>query len=94
MAPTCFGSSLPPSGRFLDPSELLEIQIELVVYHIMCGYVAFVPECRGSVCCASQLSAHAAVKNIDAPMLTCVWKELEYRIGVCRVTRDAHIEHL
>jgi hypothetical protein len=36
----------------------------------------------------------AAVKNIDAPMLTRVWQELEYRIDVCRVTRVAHIEHL
>jgi len=36
----------------------------------------------------------AAVKNIDAPMLTRVWQELEYRIEVCRVARGAHIEHL
>jgi hypothetical protein len=36
----------------------------------------------------------AAVKIIDAPMLTRVWQELEYRIDVCRVTRGAHIEHL
>ena len=36
----------------------------------------------------------AAVKNIDTPMLTHVWQELEYRIDVCRVTRGAHIEHL
>jgi hypothetical protein len=36
----------------------------------------------------------AAVKNIDAPMLTCVWQELEYLIDVCRVTRGAHIAHL
>ena len=35
-----------------------------------------------------------AVKNIDAPMLMCVWQELEYRIYVCRVTCGAHIEHL
>jgi hypothetical protein len=34
----------------------------------------------------------AAVKNIDAPMLTRVWQELEYRIDVCRVTRGDHIE--
>jgi hypothetical protein len=32
LAPRCFGSSLPSSGSFLDPSELLEIQIEWVVY--------------------------------------------------------------
>jgi hypothetical protein len=36
----------------------------------------------------------AAVKNINAPMLTHVWQELEYRINVCRVTHGAHIEHL
>jgi len=36
----------------------------------------------------------AAVKNIDAPMLTRVWQKLEYRIDVCRVTRGEHIEQL
>jgi hypothetical protein len=36
----------------------------------------------------------AAVKNIDAPMLPLVWKELEYRIDVCLVTRGEHIELL
>jgi hypothetical protein len=35
-----------------------------------------------------------AVKNIDAPMLTRVWQELEYRIDACRVTRGVHIENL
>jgi hypothetical protein len=34
------------------------------------------------------------VKNIDTPMLTRMWQELEYRIDVCRVTCGAHIEHL
>ena len=44
----------------------------------------------------ADLKAHiiAAVKNIDAPMLTCVWQELEYRIDVCHVTSGANIEHL
>ena len=36
----------------------------------------------------------AAVKNIDALMLTRVWQESEYRIDVCRVTRGAYIENL
>jgi hypothetical protein len=36
----------------------------------------------------------AAAKNIDAPMLTRVRQELEYRIDVCCVARCAHIEHL
>jgi len=33
---------------------------------------------------------NAAVKNIDAPMLTRVWQEIEYRVEACRVTRGAH----
>jgi hypothetical protein len=36
----------------------------------------------------------ATVKSIDAPTLTRVWQEFEYRIDVCRVTRGAHMEHL
>jgi len=36
----------------------------------------------------------AAVKNIDASILTRVWQELEYRIDVCRVTHGAHVEKL
>jgi hypothetical protein len=47
LVPTCFGSILPSSGSFLDPPELLEIQIKWVVYHIMCGYGTCVPDCRG-----------------------------------------------
>jgi hypothetical protein len=34
----------------------------------------------------------AAVKNIDAPVLTRMWQELECRIDVCFVTRGAHIK--
>jgi hypothetical protein len=36
----------------------------------------------------------AAVKNIDALLLTRLWQELEYHIDVYRVIRGAHIEHL
>ena len=36
----------------------------------------------------------AALKNIHALTLTRVWRELEYPIDMCRVTRGAHIEHL
>jgi hypothetical protein len=53
LAPTCFGSSLPSSGSFLDPPELLEIQIEWVVYHIMCGYVTCAPDCPALYCVGS-----------------------------------------
>jgi hypothetical protein len=55
LAPTCFGSGLPSSGSLLDPPELLENTNWGLVYQITCGYVACVPDCRGSVCCVSQL---------------------------------------
>ena len=60
------------------------------------GYVkdrVFVPKLS---CDLADLKARiiAAVKNIDAPMLTRVLQELEYCTDVCRVTRRSHIEHL
>ena len=36
----------------------------------------------------------AAVKNSDCSILTRVWKELEYRISMCRVTSGEHIEYV
>jgi hypothetical protein len=65
LAPACFGSNLPSSGSFLGPPELLEIQIEWVVYHIMPGYVACVLECRGSVCwaCGSSTDGTTTIQH-------------------------------
>jgi hypothetical protein len=57
----------------------------------------FFPHTRQHGCvdilhCCLKARIIASVKNMDAPMLTRVWQELEYRIDVCRVTRGAHIE--
>jgi hypothetical protein len=35
-----------------------------------------------------------ATAGVDEDMLTCVWQEFDYRVGICRVTKGAHIEHL
>jgi hypothetical protein len=35
-----------------------------------------------------------AVAAIDHQMLQLVWQELDYRIHVCQVTKDGHIEHM
>jgi hypothetical protein len=56
------------------------------------GYTAHIDTIFNDPCLKARIIA--AVKNIDAPILTRVWQELEYRIDVCRVTRGAHIEHL
>jgi hypothetical protein len=82
LAPTCFGSSLPSSGSFLDASELLEIQTEFVVYHIMCGYVACVLECRGSVCCVLECPGSVCCVLECRGSVCCV---LECRGSVCCV---------
>jgi len=36
----------------------------------------------------------AAVETITPDLLSRVWQELDYRLDVCRVTKDAYIEHL
>jgi len=41
-----------------------------------------------------QFTATGCLCKQMAHMLTRVWQELEYRIDVCSVTCDAHIEHL
>jgi len=70
-------------------------------YHMSkCGYCAMCISCKVFVqplpCDLADLKTWiiAPVKNIDAPMLTRVWQEFEYRIDVCRVVNSAHVEHL
>jgi hypothetical protein len=53
----------------------------------------FLPHTRQHWCIATARII-AAVKNIDAPMLTRVWQELEYRIDVCRVTRGVNTSNI
>jgi hypothetical protein len=36
----------------------------------------------------------AIVALVDRDMLTRVWDENDYRIDVCRITKNGHIEHL
>jgi hypothetical protein len=80
-----------------DVAELTDLWAELTVY----GPGSILAHRQSTFedifyCCNDPCLARiiAAVKNIDAPMLTRVRQELEYRIDVCRVTRGAHIEHL
>jgi hypothetical protein len=35
-----------------------------------------------------------AVAAIDGQMLQRMWQELDYRIGICRVTKGGRMEHL
>jgi len=49
--------------------------------------------------CAPRVTRHTSIRyssscHTRANILRRVWQELEYRIDVCRVTRDAHIENL
>jgi hypothetical protein len=60
------------------------------------GYIkdcVFVPPLANTLV---DLLAHitAAITEIDPNMLQRVWEELDYRLDVCSVTCEAHIEHL
>ena len=35
-----------------------------------------------------------ATETITADMLQTFWNELDFRVDVCRITKDAHVEHL
>ena len=35
-----------------------------------------------------------AIETITADMLQTVCNELDYRVGICRITKGAHTEHL
>jgi hypothetical protein len=41
-----------------------------------------------------KLRIAVAIETIDRNILERVWDELDYRLGICRVTNGAHIEHL
>jgi hypothetical protein len=64
---TCFGSNLPSSGSFLDPSELLEIQIEWVVY------LKYISDKR-----ISMYKSLCRVKQIEWHINNWVYSDLKY----------------
>jgi len=60
------------------------------------GYVkdqVYVPLLPASI---TELKARirTAIETITADMLQTVWNELDYRVDVCRITKDAHVQHL
>ena len=60
------------------------------------GYVkdrVYVPPLPASIR-ELKVRIRTAIETITADMLQTVWNELDYRVDVCRITKDAHIEHL
>jgi hypothetical protein len=48
--------------------------------------------CRGLPLRSSSITAVVALADRDMPAR--MWDEMDYRIGVCRITKGGHIEHL
>jgi hypothetical protein len=42
----------------------------------------------------SALDITTAVASVDEDMIRSVWTELDYRIDICRVTKDSNIEYI
>jgi len=58
------------------------------------GYVkdqVYVPPLPASI---PELKVRTAIETITDDMLQTVWNELEYRVDVCRIKKDAYIENL
>jgi len=47
-----------------------------------------------TLCDSTNINTIIAIETITADMLHTVWNELNYRVGVRRITKGAHIEHL
>jgi len=49
----------------------------------------------GCVCIPElKVRIRTAIEAITADMLQTVWNELDYRVDVCRITKDAYTDHL
>jgi hypothetical protein len=62
----------------------------------VCGYVKdqiYVPPLPASIP-ELKVRIRTAIETITADMIEKIWKELDYRVDVCRITKGAHIEHL
>ena len=63
---------------------------------VLWGYVkdqVYVPPFPSSIP-ELKVQIRTAIETITADMLQTVWKELDYRVDVCRITKCSRIEHL
>jgi len=74
----------------------LETGVYVFFHFILWSYVkdrVYVPPLPASIP-ELKVRIRTAIETITADMLQTVWKELDYRVDVCRITKGAHIEHL
>jgi len=77
-------NNLPPHSPDATPCDFF-----------LWGYVKdqlYVPPLRTSIP-ELKVRIRTAIETTTADMLQTVWKELIYRVDVCRITKGAHIEH-
>jgi len=78
-------NNLPPLSPDATPCDLF-----------LWGYVkdqVYVPALAASIP-ELKVRIRTAIETITADMLQTVWNELDSRVGVCRITNGAYIEHL
>jgi len=78
-------NNLPPRSPDATPCDFfLWSYVKVQVY--IPPLPASIPELKVRI--------RTAIETITADMLHTVWNELYYRVDVCRITMDAHIEQL
>jgi hypothetical protein len=83
QATTCH-SCWPPRSPDLTPCDF-----------VLLGYVkdkVFVPPVPVTLDDFKQRIT-TATAGVDEDMLMRVWQEFDYRVDICRMTKDGHIEH-
>jgi len=75
------GNSAPNSGN----NHHLTIPFEGGMHSFQETGCLYIPELKVRI--------ETAIETITADMLQTVWNELDYRVDVCRITKDARIEH-
>jgi hypothetical protein len=61
--------------------------------HVIYFYQVYVPPLPASIP-ELKVRIRTAIETITADMLQTVWNQLDYSVGLCRITKGAHIEHL
>ena len=71
---------------------VLQVQPHVISFYGVKDQV-YVPPLPASIT-ELKVRIRIVIETITADMLQTVWNELDYRVGVCRITKGAHIEHL
>ena len=73
---------------------VLQMQPHVISFYGVTSRIRFVFTPLPASIPEMKVRIRTAIETITADMLQTVWNEIDYHVDVCRITKDAHIEHL